>query len=79
MQNHISVDFRGDIAIAELAHAVATATGYHDAIGFDQSRLNSPSWMWMDSSHLNELGWNAQVELEKGSIQAFTGFMAINE
>jgi GDP-L-fucose synthase len=67
------------VTIAELAIAVGEAVGYQGKISFDTSKPDGSPRKWMDSSRLNKLGWNAQVGLEKGLIQAYAGFMAIHE
>ncbi|MEA9598579.1 GDP-L-fucose synthase [Polynucleobacter sp. AP-Sanab-80-C2] len=74
MQSHINVGFGSDITIAELAHAVAKATGYQGAIRFDVSKPDGAPRKWMDSSRLNHLGWKAQVDLERGLSLAYTDF-----
>ncbi len=66
MQSHINVGFGSDITIAELAHAVAKATGYQGNISFDSTKPDGSPRKWMSSERLNNLGWNAQVGLEQG-------------
>jgi GDP-L-fucose synthase len=78
MQSHINVGFGSDITIIELAQAVAKATGYQGNISFDPTKPNGSPRKWMDSSRLNKLGWNAQVGLEKGLIQAYAEFVTLN-
>ena len=77
MQGHINVGFGGDVTIAELAKAVGDAVGYQGKIGFDTSKPDGAPRKWMDSSRLNCLGWNAQIGLEKGLIQAYADFQKI--
>jgi GDP-L-fucose synthase len=67
------------VTIAELATAVGEAVGYQGKISFDTSKPDGSPRKWMDSSRLNRLGWNAQVGLEEGLIQAYAGFVAIHE
>ena len=66
MQSHINVGFGSDITIAELAGAVAKATGYQGKIGFDPSKPDGAPRKWMDSSRLNNLGWRAQMDIGNG-------------
>ena len=71
MQSHINVGFGSDITIAELAAAVAKATGYQGKISFDPSKPDGAPRKWMDSSRLRNLGWVPLVELESGLTEAY--------
>ncbi|MDH6154033.1 GDP-L-fucose synthase [Polynucleobacter sphagniphilus] len=75
MQSHINVGFGSDITIAELAMAVAKATGYQGAISFDPSKPDGAPRKWMDSSRLNNLGWHAEVSLEQGLKSTYEQFI----
>jgi GDP-L-fucose synthase len=74
MQSHINVGFGSDVTIAELAAAVAKATGYEGKINFDTSKPDGAPRKWMNSSLLNQLGWQPQVNLENGLVQAYQAF-----
>ena len=74
MQSHINVGFGSDVTIAELAHAVAKATGYQGNISFDPTKPDGSPRKWMSSERLNKLGWHAQVGLEQGLMQAYADF-----
>jgi len=76
MQNHLNVGFGSDVTIAELANAVATATGYAGKISFDTSKPDGAPRKWMDSSRLNQLGWEAQIPLAEGLSMAYQDFLA---
>ena len=78
MQSHINVGFGDDVTIADLAAAVAKATGYAGKIGFDTSKPDGTPRKWMDSSRLNRLGWQATVDLETGLQQAYADFLKSN-
>jgi GDP-L-fucose synthase len=71
MQSHINVGFGSDVTIAQLAQAVATATGYQGKITFDTSKPDGAPRKWMSSSLLNQLGWLPQVQLEQGLVNAY--------
>jgi GDP-L-fucose synthase len=66
MISHINVGSGSDIAIADLAAAIAKATDYHGKIIFDISKPDGPPRKWIDSSRLNQLGWTAKIQLEAG-------------
>jgi GDP-L-fucose synthase len=71
MQSHINVGFGSDVTIAQLATEVAKATGYQGKIVFDPTKPDGAPRKWMDSSKLNQLGWQAQVSLEQGLTLAY--------
>ena len=71
MQSHINVGFGSDVTIAELAAAVAKATGYEGKVSFDTSKPDGAPRKWMSSTLLNQLGWKPQVQLEQGLVNAY--------
>ena len=75
MQSHINVGFGTDVTINELAHAVATATGYEGVISFDSSKPDGSPRKWMDSSKLNKLGWKTQIPLGEGLYKTYQDFL----
>ena len=75
MQSHLNVGFGSDVTINELAHAVAKTTGYAGKIVFDPSKPDGTPRKWMDSSKLNQLGWQANVDLELGLGLAYQAFL----
>ena len=75
MQSHINVGYGSDITIAELAHAVGQAVGYTGRISFDATKPDGAPRKWMDSSRLNTLGWQPQVNLVVGLAQAYQDFL----
>ena len=71
MQSHINVGFGSDVTIAELATAVAAATGYQGKIDFDASKPDGAPRKWMDSGRLNRLGWGGKIKLDEGLKLAY--------
>ena len=78
MQGHINVGFGSDVTIAQLAKAVGAAVGYQGSISFDSTKPDGSPRKWMSSERLNNLGWNAKVDLEKGLKQAYADFQVTN-
>ena len=76
MQSHINVGFGSDVTIAELASAVAKATGYQGRIGFDSTKPDGAPRKWMDSSKLNRLGWEPKTNLLDGLRLAYQAFLS---
>jgi GDP-L-fucose synthase len=75
MQSHINVGYGSDVTIAELAQAVGQAVGYQGEITFDITKPDGTPRKWMDSSRLNNLGWQAQVPLLEGLALAYQDFL----
>ncbi len=75
MQSHINVGTGSDIAINELAETIARVTGYSGGIEFDTSKPDGPPRKLLDVSRLNNLGWNAKVNLENGLTFACQDFL----
>ena len=75
MQSHINVGFGNDVTIAELATAIGAAVGYEGEIRFDPSKPDGAPRKWMDSSRLNQLGWQSQVGLESGLKLTYHDFL----
>ena len=74
MCSHINVGFGSDVTIADVAQAVSQAVGYTGQITFDVSKPDGPPRKWMDSTRLNTLGWQAQVNLQSGLNFAYQDF-----
>lgn len=77
MQSHINVGFGSDITIAQLADAIAKATGYQGQITFDPTKPDGSPRKLMDSKRLNRLGWNPKVGLEQGLAIAYREFLSV--
>ena len=75
MQSHINVGFGSDVTIAELAQAVAKAVSYEGRLVFDVSKPNGSPRKLMDSSKLNNLGWQPRVSLQNGLNLAYAAFV----
>ena len=75
MQSHFNVGFGSDVTIAELALAVAAATGYTGNISFDSTKPDGAPRKWMDSSRLSKLGYKAKVNLTDGLHATYSDFL----
>ena len=71
MQSHLNVGYGSDVTIAELANAVAKATGYQGKISFDSTKPDGSPRKWMSSERLNQLGWTPKINLEVGLSNAY--------
>jgi GDP-L-fucose synthase len=69
------VGFGSDVTIAELALAVASATGYSGNISFDSTKPDGAPRKLMDSSRLSKLGYKAKINLTDGLHAAYSDFL----
>ncbi len=74
MLSHINVGFGSDVTIQELAETISNVVGYQGSIGFDTTKPDGTMRKLMDSSCLNNLGWNAKVGLKEGLAMAYKDF-----
>ena len=75
MQSHINVGSGEDITIKELALTIAKVIGYEGAIEFDPTKPDGMPRKLMDSTRLNNLGWQATTSLEEGLMLAYNDFL----
>jgi GDP-L-fucose synthase len=76
MLSHINVGCGEDMAILEIAQAVAQTVGYTGPIHTDPSKPDGTPRKLMDSARLNALGWQPKVGLEEGLKAAYADFLA---
>jgi GDP-L-fucose synthase len=74
MQSCINVGFGSDITIAQLVHEIVKVTGYEGNIKFDASKPDGTPRKLMDSTRLNNLGWQPKIDLENGLCLAYKDF-----
>lgn len=74
MLSHINVGYGSDITIRELAEAIREITGFQGAITFDASKPDGAPRKLMDSTRLQQLGWNPQTNLKDGLASAYQDF-----
>ena len=75
MQSHINVGSGQEVTIKELAEAIGKVVGYQGSIAFDPSKPDGSPRKLMDSSRLNNLGWQPKVSLEEGLTLAYNDFL----
>jgi len=72
----INIGFGDDIAIADLARAVAEVVGYRGRIVFDRSKPDGMPRKRVDASRLSAMGWRPSVPLREGLGKAYADFLA---
>ncbi len=75
MQSHINVGSGQEVTIKELAETIAKVIGYQGCIAFNLEKPDGSLRKLMDSSRLNNLGWQANVGLEEGLDLAYNDFL----
>lgn len=78
MLSHINVGCGTDISILELAQLVARVVGYEGEICTDPSKPDGTPRKLMDVSRLARLGWQAEIDLERGLAETYAWFLAQN-
>ncbi|HYN55493.1 MAG TPA: GDP-L-fucose synthase [Methylotenera sp.] len=63
-----------DLSIAELADLVKEVVGFEGEIVFDSTKPDGTLRKLMDSSRLNQLGWNVSTSLRDGLQHAYQNF-----
>ena len=58
-----------DVSIKELAELIVAEVGYEGQLIFDATKLDGTPRKLMDTSKINNLGWNASVNLRDGIIK----------
>jgi len=75
MLSHINVGSGKEVTIRELADTIAMVIGFQGGIAFDASKPDGSPRKLMDSSRLNNLGWQPKVGLEEGLRLAYKDFL----
>jgi GDP-L-fucose synthase len=75
MLSHINVGCGIDLTIREAAETIAKTVGYRGKIEFDSSKPDGAPRKLMDSTRLNQLGWQPKIDLETGLRLAYEDFL----
>lgn len=75
MLSHINVGTGTDISILELAQLVAHVTGFKGIISTDPSKPDGTMRKLMDVSRLTQMGWQAQIALERGIRDTYKWYL----
>ncbi|KAA3667408.1 MULTISPECIES: GDP-L-fucose synthase [Pectobacterium] len=75
MMSHINVGTGIDCSIRELTQTVAKVIGYQGQIIFDTSKPDGTPRKLLDVTLINQLGWNAKIDLEDGLWLTYQWFL----
>ncbi|GEL12385.1 GDP-L-fucose synthase [Flavobacterium glycines] len=68
---HINVGTGQDLSIKELALLVKTIVGYNGDVLWDATKPNGTPRKLMDVTQINQMGWKAEISLEKGIKEVY--------
>jgi GDP-L-fucose synthase len=71
----VNIGIGEDISIKEVAELVKKVTGYDGKLTFDSSKPDGTPRKLLDVSKINNLGWKAGTELEKGLKETYQWFL----
>ena len=80
IENEITIDLlnigSGDeISIKELSEKIKTVVGYEGVLQFDESKPDGNPRKLLDSSLINNLGWESTIKLEDGLKNSYDWFL----
>ncbi len=80
IENEITIDLlnigSGDeISIKELSEKIKTVVGYEGVLQFDESKPDGNPRKLLDSSLINNLGWESTIKLEDGLKKSYDWFL----
>jgi len=73
--NHLNVGYGKDVSIEELVQSIADVVGFKGEIKYDSSKPEGVNRKLLDSTKLNQLGWNPKVTLEEGLKDTYLDFL----
>ena len=83
MQNYdgkqfVNIGCNSDLSIKDLALLIQKVVGFEGSLDFDTSKPDGTPKKLMDSSFLNQLGWQHSTELAAGIQLAYADFLSHN-
>ena len=70
----LNIGSGSDLTMAELAHKIKTVVSFNGDIIFDSTKPDGTMRKLMDSSRLNQLGWQSSMALDDGLKAAYEDF-----
>jgi GDP-L-fucose synthase len=75
----INVGVGDDMPIKELAETVASVIGYEGELAWDSSKPDGMPRKLLDTTHINALGWQAQISLRDGVASTYDWYLENEE
>jgi len=73
--SHINIGSGEEISICDLAFLISKIIDFNGEIKFDLSKPDGTLRKWMDSSKLNNLGFNCEIKLEEGIKNTYNWYL----
>ena len=71
----VNVGYGSDITIRELVELVAEIVGYTGSIIWDESKPDGTPRKLLDTSRINQLGWQPRIPLKEGLVNTYQAFL----
>lgn len=71
----VNVGYGSDVTIRELVEMVAEVVGYKGQIVWDKSKPDGTPRKLLDTTRLNQLGWQPRISLRDGLVQTYASFL----
>ncbi len=71
----VNVGCGSDVTIRELVEMVAEVVGYKGQIVWDKSKPDGTPRKLLDTTRLNQLGWQPRISLRDGLVQTYASFL----
>jgi GDP-L-fucose synthase len=71
----INVGSGQETSILDLAQSISRVVGFEGTIKFDKAKPNGTPRKLLDTQSLNNLGWNAQIDLRDGLASTYDWFL----
>lgn len=75
MLSHINVGTGKDVTIAELAQTVKEVVAFEGKLVFNADKPEGTPRKLLDVSRLNNMGWNAKIDLKTGLMGAYDDYL----
>lgn len=72
---HVNLGFGTDITIEELAECIKKTVGFTGELKYDHSKPDGAPRKLLDSSLLNEMGWQAKFTIKRGLADTYEYFL----
>ena len=77
-QTHINIGSGSDIKVQDLAELIKEVVGFNGKIINDKSKPDGPPRKLLDSSLINNIGWEPRISLKDGLKLAYVAFLRDN-
>ena len=74
--NFLNVGSGKDISIKDFSKKIAQYSGFDGKIAWDSTKPDGTPKKQLDCKRLNNLGWNAQINLDEGLKETVSDYMA---